>query len=231
MKPTPIVAGIFQGWMRFFILAFLLFLGARVFVVDAYSIPTSSMESTLLVGDYLLVNKLTFGSRVLGTGWSLPPVRDPTWGEVIVFFPPHDPEKHYVKRVVGLPGDTLEMRNKLLIRNGEELTEEYVQHLDSRGDAVHPGMRWQRGYLAAAGRTRRYVPSRDTWGPIVVPEGHYFVLGDNRDNSEDSRYWGFVSRENIHGRPWKVYASLAEETEDQGLLDRIRWARVARTVH
>jgi signal peptidase I len=230
MKQTQIIGRFLQSWTRSFLVFLLLFLGARVFVLDAYSIPTSSMESTLLVGDYLLVNKVTFGTRVPGTNWTLPSIRDPRRGEVVVFNPPHDPEKHYVKRVVGIPGDTLEMKGKLLYRNGVELQEEYVQHLDSRGDAVHPGMKWQRSYLAAARPHDRYVPSRDTWGPLVVPHGQYLVLGDNRDNSEDSRYWGFVSREDIHGRPWKVYISMRGETEAQGLLDRVRWRRMARTV-
>jgi signal peptidase I len=230
MTPTPTIKRLLPGWIRFFLLVLLLFLGARVFLVDAYSIPTSSMERTLLVGDYLLVNKLTFGSRVTGTGWTLPSLRDPLRDEVVVFNPPHDPGKHYVKRVAGLPGDTLEMREKILFRNGEALQEGYVQHLDSRGDAVHPGMRWQRGHLAAARPHGRYAPSRDTWGPLIVPQGEYFLLGDNRDNSEDSRYWGFVRREEIHGKPWKIYGSLRSGAEFQGLLDRVRWSRIARTV-
>lgn len=216
-------------WTRFLLVPLVLFVGLRVFVLDAYSIPTSSMEGTLLAGDFLLVNKVTYGARIPGTEWALPAVRNPMRGEIVVFQPPHDDQRHYVKRVVGIPGDTLEMREKVLLLNGGELQEGYVQHLGGQRDAVHPNMRWQRRYLAAAHPSRRrYVPSRDNWGPIVVPPGQFFVLGDNRDNSEDSRYWGFVGRESIRGKPWLVYLSLREGAE--GLLERVRWDRIAETV-
>lgn len=198
--------------------------------MDAYTIPTASMENTLLVGDFLLVNKALYGARIPWTRLALPAFRDPERGEVIVFRPPHDPEKNYVKRVVGIPGDTLEMKEKALYLNGEVLEEAYVRHIDERGDAIHPGMAWQSDHLVAAHPRRRYSPSRDSWGPLVVSQGHYFVMGDNRDNSEDSRYWGFVGRDQIRGRPWIVYLSLMDTTDGKGFLQRVRWDRAAHKI-
>src|SRR5690606_12701487 len=160
------------------------------FVIEAYKIPTASMEKTLLVGDFLLVNKAVFGTTIPGTTLRVGALREPARGDVVVFHPPHEPEKNYVKRIVGVPHDTLEMRDKQLYRNGEPVLEPYARHDDDRGDTIHPGMRWQSNFLIASTR-RKYVPTRDNWGPLVVPEASYFVLGDNRDNSEDSRYWGF----------------------------------------
>ncbi len=152
----------------------------------------------------------------------MPALRELRRGEVIVFNPPHEPEKNYVKRLVGLPGDTLEMHEKVLHLNGARIAEPYARHIDQAGDAVHPGMGWQSHHLIASTR-RSYHPSRDNWGPLVVPEGEYFVLGDNRNNSEDSRYWGFVDRAAIRGRPWFVYYSF-----DAGSQILAPWARAVR---
>lgn len=209
------------------VVAFMLFLAIRAFGVEAFKIPTSSMENTLLVGDFLLVNKAIYGAQIPGTGLRLPALVEPTRGDVIVFHPPHEPGKNYVKRLVGVPGDTLEMRDKVLFVNGRPLDEPYARYIDRDGDAVHPGMTWQRGHLVASPAALRYHPSRDRWGPIGVPEGRYFVLGDNRDNSEDSRYWGFVERESIRGRPWLVYYSFDRDLgEIIPWLKSVRWSRV-----
>lgn len=212
---------------RSVVLTLVLFLVVRALVVEAFKIPTGSMEGTLLAGDFLLVNKAVYGADVPGLGMTLPAFAEPQRGEVIVFNPPHEPAKHYVKRLVGLPGDTLEMRSKLLSVNGVPLSEPYVRHTDPNGDAVHPAMAWQARFLRSGPRPGRYRPSRDNWGPIVVPPGRYFVLGDNRDNSEDSRYWGFVDRESIRGRPWIVYYS-SEPHEEAGtpFLREVRWNRI-----
>jgi signal peptidase I len=114
----------------------------------------------------------------------------------------------------------------VLYLNGHPLEEPYVHYIDRGGDAVHPGMRWQSNHLIASTR-RGYHPSRDNWGPLVVPEHEFFVLGDNRDNSEDSRYWGFVKREAIRGRPWVVYYSFDRTTgEAAPWMNAVRWARV-----
>lgn len=199
----------------------------RALAIEAFKIPTSSMEGTLLAGDFLLVNKAVYGADIPGLGVSLPAFAEPGLGDVIVFHPPHHAEKYYVKRVVGIPGDTLEMRGKQLFRNSRPVSEPYARHIDPDGDAVHPGMRWQGSFLAAREDRRRYRPSRDTWGPLVVPADRYFVLGDNRDNSEDSRYWGFVTRESVTGRPWIVYYS-SEVSGNPGLPIpwEVRWDRI-----
>ena len=213
--------------LRSVVLALLILLAVRALVVEAFKIPTSSMEGTLLAGDFLLVNKAVYGAEIPGVGLSLPAFASPERGEVVVFHPPHEPSKHYVKRLVGMPGDTLEMRKKHLYLNGNRVEEPYVRYKDPHGDAVHPGMAWQSRFLADGPRPGRYRPSRDNWGPLVVPEARYFVLGDNRDNSEDSRYWGFVREDAIKGRPWIVYYSTEPEMlSGVGWLREIRWDRI-----
>lgn len=217
-----------REWIRSAAVAFVLFLVVRTFLVEAFKIPTSSMERTLLAGDFLLVNKAVYGAEVPATGLRLPALEEPQRGDVIVFHPPHEPRKNYVKRIVGVPGDTLRMERKVLFVNGRALDEPYARHLDRRGDVVHPGMKWQAPHLLSSlHASDRYRPSRDNWGPLVIPPDRYFVLGDNRDNSEDSRYWGFVNRKAIRGRPLFVYYSFdpgAEATTPW--LERIRWARI-----
>lgn len=212
---------------RSLVLVLVVLFMVRTFLVEAFRIPTSSMESTLLVGDFLLVNKAVYGAEIPGIGLHLPAFHAPERGEVLVFHPPHDPSKHYVKRLLGMPGDTLEMRSKVLWINGTPVEEPYAVHMDTQGDALHPGMRWQSEHLASRARGN-YRPSRDRWGPLVVPLDHYFVLGDNRDNSEDSRYWGFVARDAIRGKPWRVYYSLNQEprSEAGGILQEVRWHRI-----
>lgn len=199
----------------------------RAFLVEAFKIPTSSMEGTLLAGDFLLVNKAAYGAEIPGLGVSLPALAEPQRGDVIVFRPPHEPEIHYVKRLVGMPGDTLWMARKSLWVNGLRIAEPYAAYLDPYGDAVHPSMSWQRRYLRDLNPKRRYRPSRDNWGPLVVPPESFFVLGDNRDNSEDSRYWGFVGRDAIEGQPWVVYySSAAAGAGPASLFGDVRWSRI-----
>jgi signal peptidase I len=212
------------------LIAFGFFVGLRTFLIEAYRIPTGSMENTLLVGDFLLVNKAVFGTTIPGTHVRTFAFREPELGDVIVFHPPHEPERNYVKRVVGVAHDTLEMRDKRLYRNGERVDEPWARHDDDRGDSVHPDMKWQSGYLIASHRPK-YQPTRDNWGPIVVPEGRFFVLGDNRDHSEDSRYWGFVDREEIRGHPWRVYYSLAPSIGvPDPWFERVRWDRLGSNI-
>jgi signal peptidase I len=217
---------------RSIVLALVVLTVVRSLVVEAFKIPTASMEGTLLAGDFLLVNKAVFGAEIPGMRRTLPALAEPERGEVIVFHPPHEPSKHYVKRVVGIPGDTLYMSQKVLYRNGERQEEPYVRPSEGDGDALHPGMMWQARHLVPGVRPQRYRPTRDNWGPLVVPEGQFFVLGDNRDNSEDSRYWGFVDRESVRGRPWIVYYSSAigPEGEIQVFRD-VRWGRIGGRIH
>lgn len=225
------LARVLGDWLKSIVIALAIFLVLRTFVVEAFNIPTSSMENTLLVGDFLLVNKAVYGGHIPGTRLSFGAFRDPERGDVVVFHPPHEPETHYVKRLVGLPNDTLEMRDKGLYINGRPVPEPYARHVDDRGDSVHPDMDWQSNHLIAA-PPREYHPTRDNWGPLVVPEGHFFMLGDNRDNSEDSRYWGFVSRDQIQGRPWLVYYSQAPFGAARNpWYKRVRWGRLGTVVH
>lgn len=154
---------------------------------------------------------------------------------MVVFEYPEDPQKNFVKRLVGLPGDTLYMTGGTLMRNGEALDESYAIHSDPDQDMPSSAFRWQRSYLVniaiAATADGRYTPSRDNWGPIVVPDEHYFVLGDNRDNSLDSRYWGFVPAHMMIGTPLFVYFSYEPDSLVQAPLSkRIRWERVGRAV-
>ena len=219
-----------RDWLKSVLIALGIFLVVRSFVVEAFKIPTSSMENTLLVGDFLLVNKAAYGGHVPGTELALGSWHDPERGDVVVFHPPHEPHRNYVKRVVGIPGDTLEMRDKGLFLNGAHLEEAYARYVDERGDTEHPAMEWQSNHLIAA-PPREYHPTRDNWGPLVVPDAHYFVLGDNRDNSEDSRYWGFVPREQIRGKPWLVYYSQAPLGATRTpWYRRVRWARLGTVV-
>jgi signal peptidase I len=221
-----------KEWIRFAFVTLVLFVLVRGFVLEAFTIPTASMERTLLVGDFLFVNKALYGAEIPGTHTRLPAIRGPERGDVVVFRPPHDRGRVYVKRVVGVAGDTLEMRDKTLFRNGLAQEEPYARYQDRRGDAFHPGMKWQSDFLAAAGAEGRYAPSRDNWGPLVVPPEKFFVMGDNRDNSEDSRYWGFIGREDISGTPWIVYLSLRREDEDsEAWVRRIRWERLGHRIH
>ncbi len=224
----------FDSWMRSLGMALVLFLIIRTFLIEAFQIPSGSMERTLLAGDFLFVNKAAFGAQIPGTRARLPGFESPQRGDVIVFAYPKNPDLNYVKRVIGVGGDTVEMRAGEVRVNGEPLREPYVQRVDPGHDVSDPEFNWQREYLLAASSEarRRYHPTRDTWGPLAVPPGKYFVLGDNRDNSADSRYWGFVDAGAIRGRPLVVYFSYDREAYDAlPWLTDIRWHRLGSVVH
>ena len=220
-------------WTKVFQISVLLFLVLRTFFVEAFKIPSGSMENTLLVGDFLLVNKLVYGAEVPFTHSRLPRVREPQRGDVIVFEWPEDPSKNFVKRLVGVPGDTLQMRDGVLIRNGERVTERYVEHTEPDMDPSPDDFRWQQDHLVrTAAAAAGYHPSRNNWGPLVVPEMSYFVLGDNRDNSLDSRYWGFVPDSLVKGKPFVIYYSYAPDTSKHSFawLTHIRWTRLGERI-
>ncbi|MDE7468831.1 MAG: signal peptidase I [Desulfovibrionaceae bacterium] len=191
-------------YIEAFVIAVALAMVIRLFIVQAYRIPSASMLQTLQIGDHILVNKFLYGIRVPFTDSILIPISDPQFGDVAVFRYPEDPSKDYIKRIIGLPGDTIELKNKVLYRNGEPVEESYVHYENPEYD-------------------NRYIA--DTFGPIVVPQDSYFVLGDNRDNSEDSRYWGFVKREAIVGKAWRIYWSWASGAEG-GFWNKIRFNRI-----
>lgn len=219
-------------WAKSFQIAIVVFLLVRAFLVEAFKIPSGSMEGTLLVGDFLLVNKLVYGAEVPFTEKRLPALRQPDRGDVVVFQWPQDPSKNFVKRLVGLPGDTLAMANGVLVRNGERVIEKYVRHTEPGIDPAGEEFTWQRDYLVRTARaSTAYHPSRNNWGPIVVPPRHYFMLGDNRDNSLDSRYWGFVPDTLVRGQPLIVYYSYEPDTGRRApFLSRIRWHRLGERV-
>ena len=221
-------------WAKSMTTALVLFFLVRSFVVEAFKIPTGSMESTLLVGDFLLVNKMVYGAEVPFTRTRLPAMHAPERGEVIVFRWPEDPAVDFVKRVVGLPGDTLSMFDGVLQRNGAPLREPYISHTEPGSDPVAEEFRWQQPFLVrpAKGAPPPYHPSRNNWGPLVVPPKHLFVLGDNRDSSLDSRYWGFVPDSMVKGRPIMVYFSYAPDSADAlAIVTHVRWRRLGTRIH
>jgi signal peptidase I len=215
-------------WTKAISTAIVLFLVIRTFLFEAFKIPTGSMEGTLLVGDFLLVNKAVYGAELPITHTRLPAFSAPTRGEVVVFLPPHDPHRNYVKRIVGVGGDTLRMTDKVLYLNGEPQVESFARHVDPLSDPPDDRMLWQLAHLADRPNDwRTYRPTRDNWGPIVVPEGKFFVLGDNRDNSEDSRWWGFLDEAAVKGRPMFVYYSFNRDiAEPFSWITAVRWGRI-----
>lgn len=206
------------------LIAITLFICLRSFFVEAFRIPTASMAPTLLVGDFLIASKARFGFRLPFTSLRTPPFGSPMRGEIVVFNPPHEPVQNYVKRVIGMPGDTVAMRDHIVYVNGRALTEPYA-HRSVTDDVRAPAMKWQCRYTIVHDVT--CAPSRDTWGPLVVPADQFLVLGDNRDDSEDSRYWGFVARSAIKGRPLVVYFSFDPAGPGRApWLTEVRWARL-----
>ncbi|HTU42718.1 MAG TPA: signal peptidase I [Candidatus Aquilonibacter sp.] len=182
------------------------------FVVQAFQIPSPSMENTLLVGDYLLVNKLCYGSG--GIGNLFIPYRQIHRGDVVVFHYPVTPAQHFVKRVIGVPGDRVRLINKQVFVNGVPMQEPYAHFTRPANDLFRddfPRLDVAPGETPEWWLTLRKLVED---GQLIVPEGYYFVMGDNRDDSYDSRYWGFVPRRNIIGRPLLIYWSVREEDGD-----------------
>jgi signal peptidase I len=180
------------------VIAVILALFVRTWVVQAFKIPTGSMENNLLIGDHLLVNKFLFGPTPGRLEKAVLPTRDVRRGDVVVFKYPDEPDRDFIKRVIGLPGETLELRNKKVYINGRPLDEPYVHFLEPAGHAAEV--------------TSSDV--RESYGPVQVPADEYFVMGDNRDNSQDSRYWGYLPRSYIKGRALMIYWSYESERED-----------------
>jgi len=175
------------------VVAFVIALVIRTFVIQAFKIPSGSMIPTLLVGDHILVNKFLLGTPVdipftNVNLFRMPGLRDPQRGDVIVFKYPEDPTRDFIKRVVGIGGDVVESKDKSVSVNGQKLIEPYIQHVDND---IKP----------------KDMDRRDTFGPLVVPKGSVFVMGDNRDQSYDSRYWGFVDDTQIKGKAIIIYWS------------------------
>ena len=207
------------------IIAFVLAMIIRFFMVQAYQIPSGSMLDTLLIGDRLLVNKISYNVKVPFTDKVLIRLGEPEFGDVVVFTTP-DPEQpgaDYIKRVVGVPGDTIEMKNNFLYRNGEMLNEPYARK--TRGSM---------GFTSYMNVNLFVQGNAQNFAPITVPEGKYFVLGDNRDDSRDSRFWGYVDRDAMHGKAWRMYWSWGSKYGDAGSSGFSdtgpRWGRIGRLV-
>jgi signal peptidase I len=170
------------------------------FVVQAFQIPTGSMEPTLLIGDFLLVNKLIYSAPQFPLERAILPQRDIRRDDIVVFKYPQDLTKDFVKRVIGLEGEKIEIKDKQVYVNDQPIPESYKVHSDSQ-------IFTKNGYY-------HYDDTiRDNFGPVVVPPGHLFVMGDNRDNSMDSRYWGFLPMSYIKGKPWIIYFSYRAERD------------------
>ncbi len=215
-------------WTKSILIALVVWFFLRTFLVEAFKIPSGSMENTLLIGDFLFVNKALYGAEVPLIHKRLPAVREPRLNDLVVFDSVEEDLK-VVKRLIGAPGDTLSMEQGQLFRNGVKVNEPWVVHgdLTAGADPVQRARmrRWQSAHLAGGSRAD-YNPDLQDWGPIVVSADSFFVMGDNRDSSYDSRYWGFLPRLNIVGRPLMVYFSYEKESwRPLPFFTAIRWTR------
>lgn len=220
-----------REYLEAILVAVALALFLRTFVVQAFSIPTGSMENTLLIGDFLLANKIVYGARIPFTDARLPGFRNPEPGDIVIFEYPKNPERDFIKRVVAGPGQEVEIRDKILYVDGKRTVDPPLsKYVDP---VILP--------FASSGG------DRDNKRLARVPEGHYFVLGDNRDNSEDSRYWGFLEKERIRAQANIIYWSWAPDPGAPAFenilsipkiavynlihgFGRARWSRIGRIV-
>ena len=217
------------------VIAVILALFVRTFIVQAFKIPTGSMENNLLIGDHLLVNKFVFGPSETGLERALLPMGTVKRLDVVVFKYPEEPERDFIKRVIGLPGETVELRAKKVYINGRALEEPYVHFLEE-----------PRHNAELSEVTSSDV--RENYGPVTVPPNQYFMMGDNRDNSADSRYWGFMPRDYVKGKALLIYWSYESGREDyeddsasatvKGLASvfmhfftKTRWDRLGHLIH
>jgi len=202
---TRVKTSILREYGLPFVLAVFLSLFIRTFLVQAYSIPSSSMENTLVIGDHILVNKFIYGARIPFTDFRTPELREPRRGDVIVFEFPKDPEKDYIKRIVGVPGDEVRVADKRVYINDRLYSNPHELHKRS---GVIPGK----------------TSPRDNMDTILVPPDSYFVLGDNRDDSYDSRFWGFVRKDQIKGLAFLKYWSWDSRNQT------VHWENIGRVI-
>ncbi len=195
-----------QEYIEAFIIAILIAVVIRTFIVQAYKIPSRSMVPTLLVGDHLLVNKFIYGVKIPVIRTTIIPVTEPRRGDIVVFEYPQDRSKDYIKRVIGVGGDKIAIHNKNIYINDQLYKDKHGIYSDS---TFYPAM----------------VQPRDNYGPVIVPKGSLFVMGDNRDESYDSRYWGFVELKDLEGKALIIYWSWNSEEQDN-ILKKIRWERL-----
>jgi signal peptidase I len=231
----PFKKSTLREYFESIVIAVILALFIRTFVVQAFKIPTGSMEENLLIGDHLLVNKFIFGPSASAVERAVLPMASLKRGQVVVFKYPEEPDRDFIKRVIGLPGETVELREMKVYINGTPLDEPYVHFLAP-----------PRGGTEFNEVTSYDV--RERYGPVTVPPNQYFVMGDNRDNSQDSRYWGFLPRELVKGKALVIYWSYEAGREDyqeegagataRGFISvfahfftRTRWDRMFHQIH
>jgi signal peptidase I len=198
---AEIKKSVVREYFESIVIAVILALFIRTFVVQAFKIPTGSMEENLLIGDHLLVNKFVYAPTTSPNTVPFLPVGTIRRGDVIVFKYPDEPDRDFIKRVIGLPGETIEVREKKVYVNGMPLDEPYAHYLEppSTHSALHEVTS---------------LDVREKYGPVTVPRDGFFVMGDNRDNSQDSRYWGFLPRSYVKGRALLIYWSYETEPEE-----------------
>src|SRR5438552_1097510 len=219
------------------VIAVILALFIRTFVVQAFKIPTGSMEENLLIGDHLLVNKFVLGPTGTGLERALMPIGTIKRNDVLVFKFPEEPERDFIKRVIGLPGETVELKEKKVYINGKMLDEPFVHFLSAPSTSGVPEFNEVTSFDV-----------RERYGPVTVPPNQYFMMGDNRDNSQDSRYWGFLPRDLVKGKALVIYWSYEAGREDyqeegagataRGFISvfahfftRTRWDRMFHQIH
>ena len=195
-----------REYIEAILIALLLALFIRTFVVQAFKIPSGSMQDTLLIGDHILVNKFIYGVKNPLNGNTWIPFKEPKRRDIVVFKYPVNPTQDYIKRVIGVEGDTIEIKDKKVYVNGKPQEEPYAIHRDPN-------------ILPAS------IQSRDNMGPITVPDHSLFVMGDNRDNSYDSRFWHFVDLKAVKGKAFIIYWSWDKENFS------VRWNRIGKLVH
>jgi signal peptidase I len=195
-----------REYIEAIIFAILIALVITTFVVKTYKIPSGSMKPTLLVGDQIMVNKFIYGVKIPYFRKIIIPITDPQRGDIVVFIFPVDRSKDFIKRVIGLGGDTIEIKNKKIFINGKEYTDSVGVYTE---ESIYPAS----------------INPRDNFGPVTVPRGSIFVMGDNRDESLDSRFWGFVDLKDVEGKAFIIYWSWNKEDYS------IRWQRLGNLLH
>jgi signal peptidase I len=217
-------------WTKTIVIALVIWFTFSTFILQAFRIPSSSMEGTLLIGDVLYVNKMLYGATIPLVGKRLPPIREPRREEVVVFESVEERGLKVVKRLIGMGGDTLAMKDGVLFRNGAAVEEPWVlpgnRHSATDAAGLAKMRDWQLRYLVDGERSD-YRPDPDNWGPIVVPPDSFFMMGDNRRESYDSRFWGFLPRGNVRGKPVIIYFSYDPDTyKPLPIVTNIRWRRL-----
>ena len=195
-----------KEYIESIIIAILIAVFIRTFIICAYKIPSRSMVQTLLVGDHILVNKFLYGVKIPFLRKTIISVSEPQRGDIVVFIYPKDQSKDFIKRVIGVGGDTIEIKNKKIFINGKEYSDSYGIYSDN---TIYPAT----------------MQPRDNFGPVTVPKNSIFVMGDNRDESLDSRFWGFVNLKDVEGKAFIIYWSWNHEDHN------LRWQRLGHLLH